>query len=85
MVLKAVVAAFIDGYAEIDDPDRLRDAWAARLVNLQRRIRVNLNEQIIEGYAEGVDHDGALLLRTDDGRMQRLLSGDVMLHHLNPS
>ncbi len=63
--------------------DRLREAWAARLINLRRNIRVNLNDQIVEGYAEGVDHDGALLLRTADGRVQRLLSGDVTLHDLN--
>ncbi len=85
LVLKAVVVAFIDRYAEITAADRVRDAWAARLINLQRSVRVNLNDQIIAGYAEGVDHDGALLLRTDDGRRQRLLSGDVTLHHLNPS
>jgi BirA family biotin operon repressor/biotin-[acetyl-CoA-carboxylase] ligase len=82
-VLKAVVAAWIDRYAELADGDRLREAWAARLINLRRNICVNFNGQISEGYAAGVDADGALLLRTDDGRLQRLLSGDVTLHDLN--
>ena len=82
-VLKAVVAAWIDRSAWLDDDDRLREAWAARLINLRRNIRVNLNGQFLEGYAEGVDADGALLLRTADNRLQRLLSGDVMLHALN--
>jgi BirA family transcriptional regulator, biotin operon repressor / biotin---[acetyl-CoA-carboxylase] ligase len=82
-VLQAVVAAFVDRYAWITDENRLREAWAARLINLRTNIRVNLNDQIIEGYAEGVDDDGALLLRTADGRLQRLLSGDVTLHNLN--
>ena len=82
-MLKAVVAAWIDRAAWLDDDNRLREAWAARLINLRRNIRVNLNDQIIEGYAEGVDNDGALLLHTTDGRVQRLLSGDVTLHDLN--
>jgi BirA family biotin operon repressor/biotin-[acetyl-CoA-carboxylase] ligase len=82
-VLKAVVAAWIDRYAEIAAPDLLREAWAARLINLRHNIRVNLNGQIVEGYAEGVDADGALLLRTSDQHVQRLLSGDVTLHDLN--
>ena len=82
-VLKAVVAAWIDRYAEIEEADRLREDWAARLINLQRTIRVNLNEHIVEGFAADVDDDGALLLRMDDGRVQRLLSGDVTLHDLN--
>jgi BirA family biotin operon repressor/biotin-[acetyl-CoA-carboxylase] ligase len=88
-VLKAIIAAWIDRYAWLTEEDRLREAWAARLINLRKNIRVNLNDQIgeksalVEGYAEGVDHDGALLLRTTDGRVQRLLAGDVSLHNLN--
>jgi BirA family biotin operon repressor/biotin-[acetyl-CoA-carboxylase] ligase len=81
-VLKAVVAAWIDRYAEIATDDPLREAWAARLINLRRNIRVNLNGQTVEGYAAGVDADGALLLRTADQPVQRLLSGDVTLHDL---
>ena len=81
-MLKAVVAALIDRYAGIADADRLREAWAARLINLRQIIRVNLNDQIVEGYAEGVDDDGALLLRTADEQVQRLLSGDVTLLNL---
>jgi BirA family transcriptional regulator, biotin operon repressor / biotin---[acetyl-CoA-carboxylase] ligase len=84
-VLKAIVAAWIDRSAWLGDAhaDHLREAWAARLINLRKNIRVNLNDQIVEGYAEGVDDDGALLLRMADGRIQRLLSGDVTLHNLN--
>jgi BirA family biotin operon repressor/biotin-[acetyl-CoA-carboxylase] ligase len=79
-VLKAVVAAFIDRYAWLADADRLREAWAARLINVRQPIRVSLNNHIVEGYAEGVDADGALLLRTEDQHVQRLLAGDVTLH-----
>lgn len=79
-VLKAVVAVFIDRYAWIADAERLREAWAARLINLRRHIRVNLNDQIVEGYAEGVADDGALKLRTADDQLRLLLSGDVTLH-----
>ncbi len=82
-VLKAVVAAFCDRYVDLPHDQDLREAWAARLINLHQTIRVNLNDQILEGYAEGVDVDGALLLRTAEGKTQRLLSGDVTLHDLN--
>lgn len=32
-----------------------------------------------EGYAEGIDTDGALILRTDGGKKERFVSGDVTL------
>jgi BirA family biotin operon repressor/biotin-[acetyl-CoA-carboxylase] ligase len=82
-VLKAVVAAFVDRYAWLANDDGLREAWAARLINLRQAVRVSLNGQRIEGYAEGVDGDGALLLRTADDEVKRLLSGDVTLHDRN--
>lgn len=81
-VLCAVTGSFIDRYARLETDKQLRDAWAARLINLRRTIRVNLNDQIVEGYAAGVDDDGALLLRTADDQLLRLLSGDVTLHAL---
>ncbi len=73
------MSAWIEQSAWLATGDRLREAWAARLINLQQNLRVNLNGQVVEGYAEGVDEDGALLLRTQQG-VKRLLSGDVTLH-----
>ena len=83
VVLKAIVAAFVEHYAWLHDGERLREAWAARLINLGREIRVQLDDEIITGRSDGVDDDGALLLRTPDGQVQRLLSGDVTLHNLS--
>jgi BirA family biotin operon repressor/biotin-[acetyl-CoA-carboxylase] ligase len=83
VVLKEIVAAFVTRYAWLHDGDRLREAWAARLINLGREIRVQLDDTIITGRSENVDTDGALLLRTPDGQLHRLLSGDVTLHNLN--
>ena len=83
VVLKAIVAAFVERYAWLNDGDRLREAWAARLINLGREIRVQLDDEVIAGRSEGVDADGALLLRTSDGQLHRLLSGDVTLHGVN--
>ncbi len=82
VVLRAIVAAFVQRYDWLHAGDRLRDAWAARLINLGREIRVQLDSEIIEGRSENVDADGALLLRARDGQLHRLLSGDVTLHEV---
>ena len=56
-----------------------REEWSARLVTLGHRVRVVTSEGVLAGVAEAVDEDGALLLRTDDGALRRLLAGDVTL------
>jgi BirA family biotin operon repressor/biotin-[acetyl-CoA-carboxylase] ligase len=58
-----------------------REEWAARLATLGERIRVSTARGTLEGVAETVDEDGALLLRTDDGVSHRLVTGDVTLSH----
>ena len=42
--------------------------WAARLVTLGHAVRVSAGDRVLEGLAEAVDADGALLLRLADGR-----------------
>lgn len=53
--------------------------WAARLIMLDRRVVVSGPGGELKGWAEGVDQDGALLLRLKDGRMVQVLAGDVSL------
>ena len=80
---KEIIAAFVKRYAWLNDGDRLREAWASRLINLGREIRVQLGDEIIVGRSDSVDTDGALLLRTPDGQFRRLLAGDVTWHGVN--
>ncbi|MEA3345348.1 MAG: biotin--[acetyl-CoA-carboxylase] ligase [Chloroflexota bacterium] len=54
--------------------------WAARLIMLGQQVIVSKPGGELEGRAEGVDEDGALLIRLKDGRMRRILAGDVSLH-----
>jgi BirA family biotin operon repressor/biotin-[acetyl-CoA-carboxylase] ligase len=53
--------------------------WCSRLATLGRRVQVATPQGILNGVAYAVAADGALLLRTDDGSIQRLLVGDVTL------
>jgi len=55
------------------------EEWAARLINLGRQVQVTTPRGVLAGWAEGVDADGALILRTSDGQRQRILAGDVTL------
>ena len=53
--------------------------WTSRLVTLGRAVRVSGAGQVLEGVAEGVDVDGALLVRNVEGGVQRVVAGDVTL------
>ena len=55
--------------------------WAARLATLGQLVTVNTSEGALTGVAESVDEGGALLMRTPDGGLHRLLVGDVVLAH----
>lgn len=79
-VLRSIVASFVGHYRELETANHLRDAWAACLINLGWDVRVQIGDRILEGRSENVDTDGALLLRTKNGQLHRLLSGDVTLH-----
>jgi BirA family biotin operon repressor/biotin-[acetyl-CoA-carboxylase] ligase len=55
------------------------DEWASRLVTLDHHVMVDTPQGVVEGWAEGVDADGALILRANCGERRRVLAGDVTL------
>ncbi len=63
----------------IYQPETLQKAWSSRLQTLGSEVTVTNQGTIVHGLAEAVDADGALLVRDDQGRLHRLLAGDVTL------
>jgi BirA family biotin operon repressor/biotin-[acetyl-CoA-carboxylase] ligase len=55
----------------------IAEAWTARAHGIGERCVANLATESVEGVAEGLDADGALLLRTADGALRRITAGDV--------
>ncbi len=54
-------------------------AWRARASMLGRPVEVTGETVIRRGTAEGIDEEGGLILRYDDGRREVLLAGDIRL------
>ena len=52
-------------------------AWTERAHGLGERCEARLADRTLSGVAEGLDTDGALKLRLDDGRLERITAGDV--------
>jgi BirA family biotin operon repressor/biotin-[acetyl-CoA-carboxylase] ligase len=74
-LLDAVLDALDIRYrAFLDGAEALAAAWRERCVTLGERIRAADGR---EGVAVDLDATGALLLRTDDGAVHRLVAGEV--------
>ena len=61
------------------DFEKIADEWEAQCVTLGRRVSIQIGGRSVRGLAESLDDDGALLLRTEHGRIERIIGGDVML------
>jgi BirA family biotin operon repressor/biotin-[acetyl-CoA-carboxylase] ligase len=55
------------------------DEWQDHCKTIGRQVTIQIGERRIRGRAESLDDDGALLLRTDHGRLERITGGDVTL------
>lgn len=55
----------------------IAQAWTARALGLGQPCEARLPNRTLKGVAEGLDLDGALRLRLDDGSLERITAGDV--------
>ena len=55
------------------------DEWESGCVTIGKNVTVHLGDRKIRGRAESLDDDGALLLRTEHGHLERIIGGDVIL------
>jgi BirA family biotin operon repressor/biotin-[acetyl-CoA-carboxylase] ligase len=55
------------------------DEWEERCTTLGRDVAIRIGDRLVRGRAEALDDDGALLLRTEHGRLERVTGGDVTL------
>lgn len=75
----AVIEELDRGYARMRGGGfaALAGEWEARSATLGRHVTVCCGTRRMRGRAEALDDDGALLLRTEHGRIERVLGGDV--------
>ena len=59
------------------DFDSVVAEWAQLSTTLGRQLVVTMGARRIEGQAQALDGDGALLLRLDNGQIERILGADV--------
>ena len=55
------------------------DEWEAHCTTIGRAVTIQIGGRRMSGRAESLDDDGALLLRTEHGHLERITGGDVTL------
>jgi len=77
--LAAEVLGALDEYyaAAQKNFDTIIAEWARLSTTLGKQLVVTMGKRRIEGHAQALDEDGALLLRKDNGQIERILGGDV--------
>ena len=60
------------------ESEALFEGWRARLDSLGRKLTVATSHGPVEGFAEGVDGDGTLLLRVETGDLLQITAAEVI-------
>lgn len=58
---------------------QVADEWEAACVTIGKNVAVHIGDRKFRGRAESLDDDGALLVRTEHGHLERIIGGDVIL------
>ncbi len=79
IILSRFVHHFIDCYNEWDikgfAPCRRR--WLKNAWGMKQRLKARLPDKVLEGYAEGIDLNGSLVLTLKDGKKIQVSAADI--------
>jgi BirA family biotin operon repressor/biotin-[acetyl-CoA-carboxylase] ligase len=63
----------------LKDPSAILRRWESLNTTINSRVTVNGAGTTLEGLAQGIDSEGRLLVRLDDGAVHRVSAGDVTI------
>lgn len=79
-IIKSVMGDFEQYYSlftDAEDLSLLKDEYMQYLVNMNRRVSLVRADKTVMGQAEGIDDEGCLIVRYDDGQKEAVRSGEV--------
>lgn len=59
--------------------DAVAEEWESYCSTLGQQVSIRVGERLVRGRAESLDEDGALLVRTVHGHLERVIGGDVIV------
>jgi BirA family biotin operon repressor/biotin-[acetyl-CoA-carboxylase] ligase len=59
------------------DFEKVADQWEQSCSTVGHNVAIRVGDRVIRGRAESLDNEGALCVRTEHGRLERVVGGDV--------
>jgi len=78
-IIRSLLIEFERLYIKLPDGKTIFEDWRDRLVTLGKKVKATSGRQVTEGTAESVDQSGALYIRGADGKLTKVVAGDVTL------
>ncbi|MFA5308607.1 MAG: biotin--[acetyl-CoA-carboxylase] ligase [Dehalococcoidales bacterium] len=78
-IIRALLTEFERLYLTLPDGKPIFEAWRGRLATLGEKVRATGGGETIEGVAEDADESGALWIRGAEGRLTKVVAGEVTL------
>jgi BirA family biotin operon repressor/biotin-[acetyl-CoA-carboxylase] ligase len=80
-IAAAILQELDHDYARITQGEfaALAEEWEQQCVTLGQRAQIHIGNRTVSGRCESLDNDGALLVRTDHGHLERIIGGDVVM------
>jgi BirA family biotin operon repressor/biotin-[acetyl-CoA-carboxylase] ligase len=81
----AILRELDSDYARVlsGDFSQLSDEWVRNCETIGKEIVIRAGDRRLSGRVDSLGEDGALLLRTEHGRIERVLGGDVTVEKRN--
>jgi BirA family biotin operon repressor/biotin-[acetyl-CoA-carboxylase] ligase len=79
--IRCLLVELEDLYLSLPEGDSVFREWRDRLVTLGKEVELISGQTSYQGVAESVASDGSLFLRQPNGKLIKVVAGDVSLRH----
>ena len=80
ILLRELLAGLDHAYQVfLNDPSAILREWESLNVTVGNRVRISGAGETLEGLAQGIDYEGRLVMRLDDGTIRTVAAGDVTI------
>jgi BirA family biotin operon repressor/biotin-[acetyl-CoA-carboxylase] ligase len=80
-IIRCLLTELESLYLALPEGDSVFREWRGRLVTLGREVELISGQTSYQGVAESVASDGSLFLRQPNGKLIKIVAGDVSLRH----